>query len=144
MALIGTVKRNGGGSGKRIKRDTGTHCNSTCSCVWEFVCVWGGMDFLLPTKLSLSDHPPIKKPPQKITPPIHSLSYILYTHFRPPAPRPRCEIHHVLTPHYPQHIFRQRDDESRRSPLFQVGTTAVSKMVVTPSVCVMMSFPAVA
>lgn len=39
-----------------------------------------------------------------------------------PAARPPCEIHHVLTPHYSRHIFRQRDDESLHSPLSLPGS----------------------
>ena len=50
-----------------------------------------------------------------------------------------CEIHHVLKLHHPQ-----RTDESPRSLFFWVSVKMLSEMIVTPSVCVIMSFPAIA
>lgn len=45
--------------------------------------------------------------------PFLSFFFLLCFH---PAPRPWCEIPHVLTLHYPQHIVQQRHDESWHSP----------------------------
>lgn len=110
-----------------------------------FVCVsktlWGEVVWIScyqQNSLSL-DHPPSNTPPhthtkKTQTPPIHNLSYTsssslffffltCITPYFPfnfflsvPLRGPWCEIRHVLTLHYPQLIFRQRDDESQRSP----------------------------
>lgn len=112
MALIGPVKRNGGGSGKRIKRDTVQLCRFLCARVCARVRLKKGA-FLQPTKFSLSrqisPHPRVC-----LIPPLPSVSLFLCFH---PAPRPSCEIHHVFTLHYPQCSFlTKRGDESQRRP----------------------------
>ncbi len=120
-------------------------CDSVCVCLRYFGERWYG--FLPTNKISLLD-PSLLSYRYALPHPLIPFSLQLTLPYSPlsfhPAGRPWCKIHHVLTLHYPQHILRQRDDESHHSPLLQVGTTTASKLVLTSSVCVMMSFPAIA
>lgn len=146
MALIGPVKRNGGGSGKRIKRDTGTRCNFTCSCL----CVCKVLYREVPW---ISWHQDNSLGPSRYTKSKlcwHTLSlshfpFLSFVQHWGPSVKSITHQHNITrNTSSDKDMMSHCTALSRSLSLSQVSTVMVSEMVVTSSVCVIMPFPATA